>query len=88
MTEPTEIVCLYTGPVDECVECGGGNETGTQFCSTGCEADFADRRRRRQQEIDQRRGADDAFAQAIARLREREPDITDEEIDDRLRWMP
>ncbi len=90
MTNPPtpQVVCLYMGRSDECVECGGGNETGTQFCSHDCADHFAERGREQQQALARRRAADDAFAAAAARLRAEDPQLTDQQIDEQLRWMP
>lgn len=80
------VVCAYFGRADECQECGGFNETGTRFCATECEADFADRAAAQEALAQRRRDQDDAFAAEVDRLRAL--GHTDGEIDELTRGMP
>lgn len=87
MTAPDpEIICLYFGPPDECSECGGLNETGTQFCSHDCAATRAAAVARQDAEQVARRVREDAFAEAVAALLTQ--GHTYEEIDVLLAGMP
>jgi hypothetical protein len=63
------IVCAYFGRADECPECGGFNDTGTQFCSHDCAASFAERGVRMAAEQQKRRDDDAAFGAEVDRLR-------------------
>jgi hypothetical protein len=86
MPQAVAIVCAYTGPPNECVECGGYDQTGTGFCSHDCHADFADRGRQSEAALAKRRADDDAFAEEANRLRLL--GHGDEEIDELLKDMP
>ena len=79
-------VCLYFGRSDECQECGGFSQTGTQFCSHDCAASQAARVASQDAEVSARRAREDAFADAAAALRAQ--GHTDEEIDLLLIGMP
>lgn len=80
------IVCVYFGRSDECQECGGFNETGTKFCSTDCEADWAEWVARQEAQAQLRHDQDDAFGAECERLRA--IGYTDAEIDRLTKEMP
>lgn len=82
----TGLVCAYFGRPDECCECGGFNETGTQFCSHDCAAHCAERGAEQEAAEQERRAREDAFAEACADLRAK--GYADEEIDRMLVGMP
>lgn len=88
MTEPIIVVCGYTGNPGECPECGGINETGMPRCSPACDDSYHERVQEHADALQVRRDADDAFAEAVARLRAEHPELTDEQIDEQLRGMP
>ncbi len=81
-----EIVCVYTGPPNQCGECGGHDETGTGFCSPDCQADRAERAAQHRDALERRRAAEDAFAAEVQRLRA--AGHTDEQIDEMLKDWP
>jgi hypothetical protein len=54
MSTASPFVCLYTGPGDECWNCGGWTRAGggpfpgdRRFCTEDCCADFQERARKR-----------------------------------------
>jgi len=79
-------VCLYTGPADQCSECGGFNNTGQPFCSYECAASRADRDRAAIAADVARRARENAFAAECDRLSAL--GLSDEEIDVALAGMP
>jgi len=79
-------VCLYTGPPDQCQECGGFDPTGTSFCSHNCRESRAAHVARMRQQEQADRAAVDAYGEAVARLRDEGK--TYEEIDRLLAHMP
>lgn len=79
-------VCAYMGRADECHECGGFNQTGTQFCSHDCAASRADRVAEMDAARQARRDREKAFGVAADELRAQ--GHTDEEIDVLLAGMP
>lgn len=90
MTTPTaglpQVVCLYTGPPNQCTECGGHDETGTGFCSPACQDARAERVAEHRDQDARRRAAEDAFAAEVDRLRA--AGHSDEHIDEMLKDWP
>lgn len=81
-----DFVCVYTGRADECMECGGFNQTGDRFCSHECAGSYADRAAVQEAEVQARRDREDAFGRECDRLRAL--GYGDVEIDALLIGMP